>query len=72
MGNKRRLKKLPQTALLLARYYQGWKTSDVADELERKFDDPYSYRQIQRLRKDWSQYETVDDNPLAKELGWAK
>ena len=72
MGKKRSLEKLPQTVLLLARYYQGWKMSDVADELARKFDDPYSYRQIQRLRKDWSQYETVDDNPLAKELGWAK
>lgn len=66
--DKRRLKKLPQTELLLARYYQGWKTADMAGELARKFDDPYSYRQIQRLRKDWSQYETVDDNPLAKEL----
>jgi hypothetical protein len=67
-----RLKKLPQTALLLARHYQGWKTADMVDELARKFDDPVQLRKIQRLRKAWREYETVDDNPLAKELGWTK
>ncbi len=70
--HKNRLKKLPQTALLLARHYQGWKTVDMMNELARKFDDPVKLRNIQRLRKDWSEYETVDDNPLVKELGWAK
>ena len=67
-----RLKKLPQTALLLARHYQGWSLADMMDELTRKFDDPFSYRTIQRYRKAWSEYETVDDNPLVEELGWAK
>jgi hypothetical protein len=67
-----RLKKLPQTALLLARHYQGWKTADMMDELAREFDDPFSLRTIQRYRVKWSEYETVDDNPLVEELGWTK
>ena len=67
-----RLKKLPQTALLLARHYQGWSLADMMDELRRKFDDPFSLRTIQRYRAEWSEYETVDDNPLVEELGWAK
>ena len=44
----------------------------MMDELARKFDDPFSLRTIQRYRAEWSEYETVDDNPLAKELGWTK
>ena len=48
-----RLKKLPQTALLLARHYQGWKTADMVDELARKFDDPDQLRNIQSLKFLW-------------------
>ena len=67
-----RLKKLPQTALLLARHYQGWKTADMMDELAREFDDPFSLRTIQRYRVEWSEYETEADNPIVEEMGWTK
>ena len=69
----RRQEYRPQIELLLARHYQGWKTAKILNELAEKFDKPIiSLRQIQRLRKDWGRYETIDNHPLAKQLNWTK
>ena len=68
-----RQKYRPQIELLLARHYQGWKTAKILNELAEKFDKPIiSLRQIQRLRKDWGRYETIDTHPLAKQFNWTK
>ena len=69
----RRQEYRPQIELLLARHYQGWKTAKILNELAEKFDKPIiSLRQIQRLRKDWGRYETIDNHPKAKQLNWTK
>ena len=65
-------KYLPQIELLLARHYQGWKTAKILNELVEKFDKPLGLRQIQRIRKDWGRYETIDNHPLAKQFNWVK
>ena len=67
-----RQKYRPHIELLLARHYQGWKTAKILNELVEKFDKPLGLRQIQRIRKDWGRYETIDNHPLAKQLNWVK
>ena len=65
-------KNLPQIELVLARHYQGWKSKEILGELTEKFNEPLGTRRIQELRKSWRFYKTIDNNPLAKQLGWIK